>query len=79
MKRIVAVIGLALVICALTAASALACLVQEGVWAPNNDGNGQSGGQTPTREQKACVPDNRGTQEAADQSPAVEQPCGSFN
>jgi len=82
MKRIVAVIGLALVIGALTAASALACIFEQpGVSAPNNGQKGNGGnseGNTPTREHKACIPDNRGTETATDPSPAVVAPCGAF-
>ena len=76
MRRIIAVIGLALVISALTAASALACLaVEQGVNAPNNGQNGnggQSGSHAPDREQKACPPAN---ENGRNHSPAVGEPC----
>ena len=69
MKRIISMIGLALVIVAVSSASALACVVPVGspsVSAPN----GQSGnGQGTSR----CLPDNDGTQKAAarPRNPAV--------
>ena len=73
MRRLIALIGLALVIVAVSSASALACVVPVGspsVSAPN----GQSGnGQGTFR----CLPDNKGTQKAATAtpSPAVNLEC----
>ena len=66
MKRLVAVIGLALVIGmigAVMAASALACVVTPGVTYPAN------------YHAHHCLPNNRGTNTAADQAPAVGYTC----
>jgi hypothetical protein len=77
MKRTIAVIGLALVISALTVTSALAG--GHKVKAPNASPTGESNGNPPSREQKACIPDNRGTDTAAEESPAVTGFCFNFN
>ena len=77
MKRMIAVIGLALVIGALTATSALASAVSPGVFAPNNGqvGNGgQSGHHAPDRTLITCIPGNQGTFTAEGPSPAIA-PC----
>lgn len=73
MKRIVAVIGLALMIGVLSAASALASAVSPGVWAPNNGqvGGGQSGNHAPERTLITCIPGNQGTGTAEGHSPAI--------
>jgi len=69
MKRIIAVIGLALVISAVSATSALACVVSQfGVWAPNNHPNP---GHAPPRHQIVCIPANQGTATAFETSPAI--------
>ena len=75
MKRIIAVIGLVLVIGAVAAASALGCVSQYSVCAPNNDSNGQSENHAPPRTQKSSVPANQGTSRAADESPAIDYSC----
>jgi hypothetical protein len=81
MKRIISVIGLALVIGALSAASASAIVEPSElkVKAPNNGqkGNGgQSSYHAPPREVKTCVPYNDpGTATAQDPSPAIAGPC----
>jgi hypothetical protein len=76
MKRIIAVIALALAITVLSAASALACVVGVGVYAPNG-GHGPVGNHLIT-----CLPVNQGTVNAADNtpSPAVNfsGQCGGF-
>jgi hypothetical protein len=77
MKRIISVIGLVLVIGALTAASALAG--GHKVKAPNASEQGKDNGNPPQREQKACIPDNDGTDTAEDESPAVTGFCFNFN
>jgi hypothetical protein len=76
MKRIISVIGLALVIGALTATSALAG--GHKVKAPNASSQGEDNGNPPTREQKACIPDNQGTDTAKEESPAVTGFCSNF-
>jgi len=72
MTRIITAVGLALVIVAVSSASALACIAVGGpsVSAPN----GQSG---PGQQFKRCLPNNAGTQKAATStpSPAVNQEC----
>ena len=75
MKRIISVIGLALVIGALAAPSALACVVSGvSVWAPNPNGN--ANGHPPSRHFITCIPQNQGTtQHAAPNSPAVQLGC----
>jgi len=71
MTRIIALVGLALVIVAVTSTSALACITYgtPSVSAPN----GQGGGQGTFR----CLPNNKGTQKAAGDtpSPAVNNEC----
>ena len=76
MRRIISVIGLALVIGALTAASASAVPVTHlKVKAPNASNTGLANGNPPDRVQRACVPNNQGTSNAAGNSPAINGPC----
>jgi hypothetical protein len=76
MKRIIAVIGLALVISALTAASAVA-RVQVGhlITAPHPNGNSNA----PSAQIRSCIPFNDGTDTAADDTdaPPINAFCGS--
>ena len=72
MKRIIAVIGLALVISALWATSALACVLSGvSVGAPNGHGN------NPSRHLITCLPVTPGTLHAGfvTPSPAVNPGC----
>jgi hypothetical protein len=80
MKRIISVIGLALVIGALAAPSALACVVSGvAVFAPNHGqkGNGgNSGDNAPSRHFITCIPETQGTtDQAAPNAPAVQLGC----
>ncbi len=71
MKKITAAVSLALVILAVSSASALACIVYgtPSVSAPNGQGDGQG--------TFRCLPNNKGTQKAATAtpSPAVNLEC----
>ncbi len=73
MTRIIALVGLALVIVAVASTSALACITPVGtpsVSAPNGQGSGQG--------TFRCLPNNKGTQKAASESvpsPAVNPEC----
>jgi len=72
MTRIIALVGLALVIVAVTSTSALACITYgtPSVSAPNGQGSGQG--------TFRCLPNNKGTQKAASESvpsPAVNPEC----
>jgi hypothetical protein len=83
MKKIISVLGLVLVIGALTATSALAVVPSErNVKAPNNGqvGNGgNSFGNAPDRHVVTCVPNNQGTSNAAGNSPAIGSAGCSIN
>ncbi len=70
MKRIIALIGLTLVIGALTAASAMACVPVVGVWAPNGHGN------NPPQTFIHCLKGSPGNFKAAETpSPAINPGC----
>jgi hypothetical protein len=73
MKRIVSVIGLALVIGALTAASAMACEVFNGFQVRTPPANANS--HAATMDQRACIPINQGTNKANQNSPPIDMPC----
>jgi hypothetical protein len=75
MKRIIALIGLVLVIGAVFAASALACVsTTYSVCAPNP--NYHANGNPPPRDQRATVPNNQGTSAAnSSRSPAIDPFC----
>ena len=77
MKKVIALVGLALVIGAVFAASALACQPTLRVCAPNPSSTGNYYGNPPPREQKATVPyQNPGTWTANGPSPAIDTFCG---